>query len=516
MRTRFRNKGYRFRVYLFAGLLVLLVLTSFSFALGVVWYSKQMTEVIIEKDLKAREIERSVVDLILSMERNRKKYFLLDKAEYKAHFYEDVERFRHELVQLEALGLSDQEKTAWNKLQERFEDYLRRDPFSVREDRPPAEGISDLPLAEVHGLLRLNQDRMDLRIAQMNRLEDKTIQVGVFWATLSLVAAGLLAFFLIRSITRPIDLLRRATTKISEGKFTHRVDLRTQDELGDLADAFNEMAYQLKRLDDMKAHFVAIVSHDLKTPLTSMKEAVDLLLEEAVGPLSPKQRHLLEINAGGIQKLAEFVDDILNLTRMEAGLVPLHQTWFDPQRLVEEKLDAFRLLAERKQIRLSVTHQPDPLPHLLGDAGRLEQVLANLLNNAIYFTPSGGTIAVKVEYVSPKELPLWTKKDPKEDKTKRWLKVSISDTGEGIPKEEWKRVFDKFYQIQKASNRCSGSGLGLSIAKYIVEGHQGSIWVEDSSDKGTTFVFALPQDGVARQKRTSQEASREGVLDYAS
>jgi signal transduction histidine kinase len=153
---------------------------------------------------------------------------------------------------------------------------------------------------------------------------------------------------------------------------------------------------------------------------------------------------------------------------------------------------------------------------LLGDAGRLEQVLANLLNNAIYFTPSGGTIAVKLEYVSTKELPVRTKKDLKEDKTKRWLKVSISDTGEGIPKEEWKRVFDKFYQIQKASSRCSGSGLGLSIAKYIVEGHQGSIWVEDSSDKGTTFVFALPQDGVARQNRTSQEASREGVLDYAS
>jgi signal transduction histidine kinase len=124
---------------------------------------------------------------------------------------------------------------------------------------------------------------------------------------------------------------------------------------------------------------------------------------------------------------------------------------------------------------------------------------------------------VKVEYVSTKELPVWTKKNPKEDKTKRWLKVSISDTGEGIPKEEWKRVFDKFYQIQKASNRCSGSGLGLSIAKYIVEGHQGSIWVEDSSDKGTTFVFALPQDGMARQNRTSREVSREeGVVDYAS
>ncbi len=507
-----RNKGYRFRVYLFAGLIVLLVLTSFTFALGVVWYSKQMTALIIEKDFRAREIERSVVDLLLSMERNRKKYLLLGKPEYKAQFDEDTERFRDELVQLEALGLSHQEERAWQQLQERFDEYLHGDPFLAGEDRPTTEGITDPPLTEVHDLLRLNQDRMDLRIAQMNRLEEKTILVGVVWATLSLLATGLLVFFLIRSITRPISLLQKATAKIAEGEFTHRVDLPTQDELGDLAEAFNEMAYQLKRLDDMKAHFVAIVSHDLKTPLTSMKEAVDLLLEEAVGPLSPKQRRLLEINAGGIQKLAEFVDDMLNLTRMEAGLVPLNQTWFDLQRLVEERLDAFHLLAERKQIRLSVTHLPDPLPHMLGDPGRLEQVLANLLNNAIHFTPCGGTIAVKVECVSKKELPILAKKDPKGDKTKRWLKFSISDTGEGIPKEEWKRVFDKFYQIRKMSNLSTGSGLGLAIAKYIVEGHQGSIWVEASSKKGTTFVFALPQDGVLREKRTAKDASAESVL----
>lgn len=515
MGMRLRNKGYRFRVYLFAGLIVLLVLTSFTFALGVVWYSKQMTERIIEKDFKAREIERSAVELLLSMERNRKKYFLLGKPEYKSHFHEDTERFRRELAQLEALGLSQQEKGAWEKLQERFEAYLQTDPVSGRQDLARPQGISALPLAEVNDLLQLNQDRMDLRIAQMNRLEEKTIQVGVFWATLSLLAAGLLVFFLIRSITRPIDLLRKATTEIAEGKFTHRVDLPTQDELGDLATAFNEMAYQLKRLDDMKAHFIAIVSHELKTPLTSMKEAVDLLLEEAVGPLGPKQRRLLEINAGGIQKLAEFVDDILNLTRMEAGLAPLHQTRFDLQRLVEERLDAFRFLAERKQISLSVTRHPDRLPRLLGDAGRLEQVLANLLNNAIHFTPRGGRIAVKVESVSKRELPIRDRKTSKEDKTKQWLKFSISDSGEGIPQEEWKRVFDKFYQIEKTSNRGSGSGLGLAIAKYIVERHQGSIWVEASSKEGTTFAFALPKDGAPRLNRAPEEASLEGFLDYA-
>jgi signal transduction histidine kinase len=146
----------------------------------------------------------------------------------------------------------------------------------------------------------------------------------------------------------------------------------------------------------------------------------------------------------------------------------------------------------------------------------LEQVLANLLNNAIHFTPCGGRIAVKVECVNKKELPIWPKKDPKEDKTKRWLKFSISDTGEGIPKEEWKRVFDKFYQIQKNSNRGSGSGLGLAIAKYIVERHQGSIWVEESSKKGTTFVFVLPQDGAPTEDRVPERVALEGLLEYSN
>ncbi len=492
-----------------------LVVTSFAFSLGVVWYSKQTTALIIEKDLKVRELERSVFGLLLSMERNRKKYFLLGNPEYKSNFYQDKEKFRSNLIKLEALGLSEQETGTWTRLQKRFEDYLQKDPFSAPKDFSHAEDIPDLLLEDAHSLLRLNQDRMNLRVAQMNRLEDETIRVGAFWGGLALLAAGLLAFFLIRSIARPIGMLQKGTKEIAEGNFAHRVDLVTHDELGDLANAFNEMAYQLGRLDDMKAHFMAIASHELKTPLTSMKEAVDLLREEAVGPLSPKQRRMLDINAAGIQRLAVFADDILHLTRMEAGLAPLNKARFDLQGLLEERLGTFRLLAERKQISLSATLQPDPFPAVFGDAGRLEQVLANLLNNAIYFTPCGGRVSLQAEHISKDLFRSLDKEDQREDKARHWLKFSISDTGEGIPKEEWKRVFDKFYQIQKKSNIGRGSGLGLAIAKGIVQGHEGSIWVEESSQKGTTFVFVLPQR-IPKEDETETEAPAEGLLGCAA
>ncbi len=510
-----KNSGYRVRVYLFAGLMVFLVVTSLSFTVGVSWYSNRLFVLIAEKDFKARETERTLVDLLVSMDRNRKKYFLLEKPEYGRMFREDSRSFRKQLSRLEELGLSEVEEPTFLELRKQFEDYLQKDPFAAGEDPSTIESVSDLPLEELRHLLghllELNRERMDLRITQMSRLAQRALQVVFLGGVVSLLAAGLLSFRLIRSITRPIDLLRKGTHKIAEGEFMHRVDLATKDELGELADAFNEMAYQLKKLDDMKADFIALVSHELKTPLTSMKEAVGLMLEEAVGPISPKQKRLLLINAAGIEKLTGFVEDILNLTTMEGGLTPLYSTRFDIQDLLQERLDTFRLLADKKRIRLSATYKPDPLPPVFADAERLKQVFNNLLNNAIFFTPDGGEVSFRVECTNSRSFPSRVKEVSKLESSMQWLKIEVSDTGEGIPKEEWNRVFDKFYQIQKNSNRGSGSGLGLSIAKHIVEAHGGSIWVEDSSAGGTTFVVVLPQAEATKVKTTREDVSAGGL-----
>ncbi len=301
---RLKNSGYRFRVYLFAGLLVFLVVMSLAFTFGVSWYSKRLSALIVEKDFKARETERTLVNLLASMDGNRKKYFLLEKPEYLRMFREDSRSFRKQLSRLEELGLSEEEEPTFRELKEQFEDYLHKDPFITGEDPSAIESVSDLPLEEVRHLLwhllDLNQERMDLRITQMSRLEQRAFQVVFLGAMIALLAAGLLSFLLIRSITRPIDLLRKGTQEIAEGKFTHRVDFATKGELGDLADSFNEMAYQLKKLDDMKVDFMALVSHELKTPLTSMKEAVGLLLEEGVtATLGSTLRKIYSANNGG-------------------------------------------------------------------------------------------------------------------------------------------------------------------------------------------------------------------------
>ncbi|MEW6442179.1 MAG: ATP-binding protein [bacterium] len=496
MGARLPLTGYRFRVYLFAALMVLLVLMSVGITMGVAWYSKQTASMIVEKDFKSRQIENTVVDLLLSMDRNRRKFLLLKKPEYRDRFLEEAADVRKSLGLLETIGLSEEEKRYAAQLRTSFEEALDADPLGLQQETNFYEAFFDLPMKEIYQLLRLNQESIDVRISEMNRLEGHSIRVGLIMASLSLLMAIVLSVFLIRSVTMPIRLLRRSTQEIADGRFDHRISLNSRDELGDLAGAFNEMAEQLKRLDDMKSDFIAIVSHELKTPLTSMKEAVELLREEAVGPVNAKQAHLLKINSQGIQKLAHFIDDILSLTRMEGGMLDLFWTWIDFQHLLDERLVPFRLLAEKKQLHLSASYDPQPLPLVYGDVERLKQVVDNLLDNAIRFTPNGGRVSVHVKY-RRKGLPYHkAREEPVRDGPGRGsgLVVRVSDTGEGIPPAERKRVFDKFYQIRRRSSRGSGSGLGLSITRHIVEAHGGWIWAEDTNPRGTTFVFTLPQE----------------------
>ncbi len=498
MKFRLPFRGYRLRVVLFAGLMVVLVLASIGITVGVAWYSKRTTSVLVERDFRVRQVGLSLVDILLSMERNRKKFLLLQKGEYKDRFFEDLRRLGTGLEELEGIGLTEAERSCWARLRNFWEGLHAEDAFGEMRSGEGAQSFAEVPLEEVHRLLQVNQENMKARIHEMGRLEGETIRLGILWGGLSLVVAGGLSFFLVRSVTVPIGLLRQGTREIAQGRFGHRIALSSPDELGDLADAFNEMAERLQHLDDMKADFMAIVSHELKTPLTSMKEAVELLREEAAGPLNAKQSHLLDINAQGIQKLADLVDEILNLTRMEAGMLDLSRTWMDFGRLLEERLEAFRLLAEKKRVALDLRPRPDPLPLIQADPERLKQVLDNLLDNAIRFTPPGGRVSIAVEY-REKDLPgQRTRENGGGWSSGAGLVCRVSDTGEGIPPAERKRVFEKFYQIRRKSSRGSGSGLGLSIAKHIIEGHGGAIWVEDAVPRGASFVFTLPQERAGR------------------
>jgi signal transduction histidine kinase len=236
---------------------------------------------------------------------------------------------------------------------------------------------------------------------------------------------------------------------------------------------------KLTELDRLKSDFISNVSHELRTPLTAIKGAVDLVLREVAGPLTDKQMHYLTRVKSNTQRLASLINDLLDLSKIESGRIEVNSSRISLGGLVHEVLETLRPVAVEKVITLDASIL-EPSILVWADRDKVNQVLMNLIDNAIKFTPARGTVAVSVE---------------KNDSEK--VRVSVSDSGPGIPPQEKEKIFDKFYQItQVGETKPRGTGLGLAICKALVELHGGQIWVETAENCGSTFCFTLPVSGL--------------------
>jgi two-component system sensor histidine kinase GlrK len=247
--------------------------------------------------------------------------------------------------------------------------------------------------------------------------------------------------------------------------------------VGELVQTFNWMATRLADLDRMKADFIAHVSHELRTPLTGIQEGTALLLEQIPGPLTATQQQILGVVRNHSMRLARHITSILDLSKMEADMLEYVRVPSNPAVLLERGVEAVQLMAQKKRLRIEVL-STSTLPDLCLDEGRMQQVLDNLLSNAVKFTPEGGTIRMVAGL---------------QGEDQRWVEIRVCDTGQGIPAEDVARIFDKFYQSSyHRQERQQGTGLGLTIARHIVEAHGGQIWAESQVGEGTTFVVRLP------------------------
>jgi signal transduction histidine kinase len=236
---------------------------------------------------------------------------------------------------------------------------------------------------------------------------------------------------------------------------------------------------KLTELDRLKSDFISNVSHELRTPLTAIKGAVDLVLREVAGPLTDKQMHYLTRVKSNTQRLASLINDLLDLSKIESGRIEVNSSRISLGGLVHEVMETLRPVAVEKVITLDASIL-EPSILVWADRDKVNQVLMNLIDNAIKFTPARGTVAVSVE---------------KNDSEK--VRVSVSDSGPGIPPQEKEKIFDKFYQItQVGETKPRGTGLGLAICKALVELHGGQIWVETAENCGSTFCFTLPVSGL--------------------
>jgi histidine kinase len=295
--------------------------------------------------------------------------------------------------------------------------------------------------------------------------------LGVAALAALIVAAGV-SLLLSRRVIAPLQEMTAVSRRIAEGKYGERVVVSSADELGQLGESFNQMAEKLEQVEAMRRQLIGDVSHELRTPLTAIKGSMEGLMD-GILPADAETYQQIHAEAG---RLSRLVDDLQELSRVEAHAYPLDLGETDISSVVTTTIKRLTPNARAKRIILTFSG-PRDLPRLLADEDRLGQVLLNLTANAIQYTPEGGSVKISAM------------------RTNGDVQVTVTDTGVGIPPEHLAHIFTRFYRVDKSRSRASGggSGIGLTIARHLVEAHGGRIWAEsDGEGKGSRFVFTLP------------------------
>jgi len=312
----------------------------------------------------------------------------------------------------------------------------------------------------------------------------------------SLCISLLVAFFVSRSITRPIVAMTAASEQIARGNYEHVIPAEGQDEVARLAGSFNRMAREVERSGQAQRDFLANVSHDLKTPLTSIQGFSQAILEGAIDNAQGYQR-AAQIIREESERMGQLIQSLLELARLEAGEATQQREAVAPVELLQHCAEKFSPLASEAGLELAV-YVPQDMPTILGNKARLEQAVSNLLDNAIKYTSPGGRIEASLHSL---KLPIRGSEGGDEQLgglasqaglVGPWVAIRVQDTGPGIPQEDLPYLFERFYRVDKSRSGTKGSGLGLAIAKEIVEAHGGAIRLHSELGHGSSFVIFLP------------------------
>jgi signal transduction histidine kinase len=369
--------------------------------------------------------------------------------------------------QFDRLAVRSVPLTAWPVRSERQTAIGERLLFVADLVRGPAEG-TQRPISHV---LVLAEPYQPVR-AVFGDLLPRLAWAGVLALALSVILAALMAY----SIARPLDRIARAAEEVAAGRYDQQLDISAPAEVARLAASFNSMARQVKATLQSQQDLVANVSHDLKTPLTSIQGFSQALLDGTASDEAARERAAAVIHEEA-SRMRRLVDDLLDLARLEAGQVALAREPVAMGELLRACATRFAPLSERSNVTMDV-EVPAALPTVVGDADRLGQVFGNLVDNALKHArggSDGGRVVLRAEQQTD------------------FVVCSVTDNGPGIPAEDLSRIFERFYQVDKSRTRLKGgAGLGLAIAQEIVHAHGGQIRAESVEGLGTRFSVELP------------------------
>ncbi len=327
----------------------------------------------------------------------------------------------------------------------------------------------------------------DERQAELNAQVEANFRTAIddalIYASLAAVVAAVVVTWLVsQQIVNPLRALVKLSQRIAGGHYQERLEATSHDELAELVHSFNQMAEALDHTEALRAELMADVTHELKTPLASIKGYMEGL-QDGVIPANDETFHLIYHEAARLQRL---VQDLQELSRAEAGQMPIHPQAIDSRSLVETAVERIRPQFAEKAIALT-TAIPPTIPPIYADSDRVGQVLVNLLGNALQATPGGGSVEVSVAPVGDQ------------------VQFSVRDSGIGIAPENLERIFQRFYRVDKSRARSSGgSGIGLTISRHLIEAHGGQLWAEsDGPGTGSVFHFSLPASKTLPKLHTS-------------
>jgi len=316
----------------------------------------------------------------------------------------------------------------------------------------------------------------------------KRIGMQVLFASGLVLVFGIIISVVFSSqLSKPVKKLVKDVRLIADGNLDVKVDVSSNDEMGDLAGEFNKMAESLKHLDHLKSDFVSNVSHELRSPLAAIESYINLMLEDKK---ELNYENLVRIK-NNTARLSKFIDDLLDVSKIEQKEVSEKKA-VNLSGLVEDVVSLFAVQAEEKKLEIK-TDIDEQIPDVFANSERLKQIFINLISNAIKFTNKDGKITINAVQ-SPKSKVQSQLTSDIGHRTSDYIQVSVSDTGIGIPKDQLGKIFDKFHQVKGTVDELKGpkgTGLGLSIVKGIIEEHGGKIWADSEMGKGTTFYFTL-------------------------
>ncbi|MFC1843684.1 ATP-binding protein [Thermodesulfobacteriota bacterium] len=446
----------------------------------------QVTRSIILNDTSVLESSNQLTDALLSEARNDRKYVVLKDEELYGNYLQAKNEFSQILNEAFTKAVSEEMKHFFYTIDvqhQKFNLLVNGERELIRSSKPyqdekfatEKKNISDSIIAQLKNIRQTSENNIFTKIADLSQKGDRAKNASIIISIIALSTGLIIAFIITRSIKKPLDVMRAKTIEISQGNFRGDLEVESPPVIAELATAINTMCHRLQKIDDIKSDFFSHMSHELRTPLASIREGTTMLLEGLGGGTTDKQQRILKIIVQESNRMIDLVNGLLDLGKMEAGMLRYQFTSTNLSALVKESLESLAPLAEAKNI--SINNKIELLQSVKADKERLLQVFRNIIGNAIKFTPDKGIITLEAQVHAKESL----------------VGVLVHDSGIGIPEADLERIFHKFQQtIPAKGEKTKGTGLGLATVKHIILAHGGKVWATSQAGKGSTFHFTLP------------------------